>query len=138
MKIIGTSKTAKFIVTNLKPNSAALVMESTGTIEFNEKDKYQYLSGKNTMEDALSLMEDKITVTTKGKKVTVKNISNENLDTVYVYYKMGTEGNCYLGGITYRVKFDNISPGKSKTENTLHFLSANSEILKIEVVSKSK
>ena len=51
-------------------------------------------------------MEDKIEVTTKDKNITVKNLTNKNLNTVYVYYKIVTDGYCYLGCITYRALFE--------------------------------
>ena len=43
MKISGKSGTLKFKVTNLKPGASALVMESSGEVEFNTHDKYIYM-----------------------------------------------------------------------------------------------
>ena len=131
----GTSKSIKFIFTNLKAGSSALVMESTGEVNFNGEDKYVYVSSSVNTEDSTSLMEDKIEVTTKDKNITVKNLTNKNLNTVYVYYKIVTDGNCYLGGITYRAKFENVKGEKSVTADTLHFSNKNSEIIKIEQFS---
>ena len=135
VKNIGTSKSIKFIFTNLKAGSSALVMESTGEVNFNGEDKYVYISSNVNTEDSTSLMEDKIEVTTKDKNITVKNLTNKNLNTVYVYYKIVTDGNCYLGGITYRAKFENVKGEKSVTADTLHFSNKNSEIIKIEQFS---
>ena len=135
LRKIGTSKSIKFIFTNLKAGSSALVMESTGEVNFNREDKYVYISSNVNTEDSTSLMEDKIEVTTKDKNITVKNLTNKNLNTVYVYYKIVTDGNCYLGGITYRAKFENVKGEKSVTADTLHFSNKNSEIIKIEQFS---
>lgn len=135
LRKIGTSKSVKFIFTNLKAGSSALVMESTGEVNFNGEDKYVYVSSSVNTEDSTSLMEDKIEVTTKDKNITVKNLTNKNLNTVYVYYKIVTDGNCYLGGITYRAKFENVKGEKSVTADTLHFSNKNSEIIKIEQFS---
>lgn len=135
LRKIGTSKSIKFIFTNLKAGSSALVMESTGEVNFNSEDKYVYVSSSVNTEDSTSLMEDKIEVTTKDKNITVKNLTNKNLNTVYVYYKIVTDGNCYLGGITYRAKFENVKGEKSVTADTLHFSNKNSEIIKIEQFS---
>ncbi len=88
LRKIGTSKSIKFIFTNLKAGSSALVMESTGEVNFNGEDKYVYISSNVNTEDSTSLMEDKIEVTTKDKNITVKNLTNKNLNTVYVYYKI--------------------------------------------------
>lgn len=136
MKISGKSETIKFKVTNLKPGACDLVMESTGKVEFNPDDKYIYLSSKNNMINSMSTMESKVSITTENKNITLENLSDENLNTVYVYYKNISEGNCYLGGITYRAKFENVEAGKSITINTIHFSSTNSEILKIESLKK--
>ena len=135
LRKIGTSKSIKFIFTNLKAGSSALVMESTGEVNFNGEDKYVYISSNVNTEDSTSLMEDKIEVTTKDKNITVKNLTNKNLNTVYVYYKIVTDGNCYLGGITYRAKFENVKGEKSVAADTLHFSNKNSEIIKIEQFS---
>lgn len=135
LRKIGTSKSIKFIFTNLKAGSSALVMESTGEVNFNGEDKYVYISSNVNTEDSTSLMEDKIEVTTKDKNITVKNLTNKNLNTVYIYYKIVTDGNCYLGGITYRAKFENVKGEKSVTADTLHFSNKNSEIIKIEQFS---
>ena len=135
LRKIGTSKSIKFIFTNLKAGSSALVMESTGEVNFNGENKYVYISSSVNTEDSTSLMEDKIEVTTKDKNITVKNLTNKNLNTVYVYYKIVTDGNCYLGGITYRAKFENVKGEKSVTADTLHFSNKNSEIIKIEQFS---
>jgi len=135
LRKIGTSKSIKFIFTNLKAGSSALVMESTGEVNFNGEDKYVYISSSVNTEESTSLMEDKIEVTTKDKNITVKNLTDKNLNTVYVYYKIVTDGNCYLGGITYRAKFENVKGEKSVTADTLHFSNKNSEIIKIEQFS---
>lgn len=136
MKIIGKTNTIKFKITNLKPGVCALVMESSGKIEFNPKDKYIYMSSINNMVSDLSTMESQVAITTKNKKITVENLSDESLNTVYVYYKTVSSGGCYLGGITYRAKLENVEGGKSVSSNTIHFSNRNSEILKVESVKE--
>lgn len=136
MKIIGKTDTIKFKITNLKPGVCTLAMESSGKIEFNPENKYIYMSSKNNMINDLSTMESQIAITTENKKITVANLSDENLNTVYVYYKTISPGGCYLGGITYRAKFENVEGGKSISSNTIHFSNENCEILKAESVKE--
>ncbi|WP_297132400.1 hypothetical protein [Terrisporobacter sp.] len=136
LKIKGKSNKIKFKITNLKPQTATVVMESTGQVQFNPDDKYTYSSSKNDMVSSMSLMEDKVKVSTKDKEITIENISDEDLKTVYIYYKTVSKGNSYIGGITYRVKFENVGPGKSISAETLHFSNKKSEILKIESVEE--
>ncbi len=136
IKIKGVSGLKKFIITNLKPGSAALVMESTGETKFNLEDKYTYVKASCTTEPSLSLMEDIVKVSSKNKQITIENLSDKDLNTVYVYYRNISPGNCYLGGITYRAKFEDIKANESLTINTVHLSNTNSEILKVEIVSE--
>ena len=134
MKISGKSGTLKFKVTNLKPGASALVMESSGEVEFNTQDKYIYVGSNSNTIKTISLMEDQIAITTKGNKITVENLTDKNINKVYVYYKTVSPGNCYLGGVTYRLKLQNVRSGKSVSAESRHFSNLSSEIIKVETV----
>ena len=134
MKISGKSGTLKFKVTNLKPGASALVMESSGEVEFNTHDKYIYVGSNSNTIKTISLMEDQIAITTKGNKITVENLTDKNINKVYVYYKTVSTGNCYLGGVTYRLKLQNVRSGKSVSAESRHFSNLSSEIIKVETV----
>ena len=134
MKISGKSGTLKFKVTNLKPGAAALVMESSGEVEFNTNDKYIYVGSNSNTIKTISLKEDQIAITTKGNKITVENLTDKNINKVYVYYKTVSPGNCYLGGVTYRLKLQNVRSGKSVSAESRHFSNLSSEIIKVETV----
>ena len=73
----------------------------------------------------------KIKVTTENNSITIDNISGKDLGTVYVYYK-NKKNSSYLGGITYRVKFENVEKDVKLTTKTNHFTEKNSEILMVE------
>ena len=134
MKISGKSGILKFKVTNLKPGATALVMESSGEVEFNTHDKYIYVGSNSNTIKTISLMEDQIAITTKGNKITVENLTDKNISKVYVYYKTVSTGNCYLGGVTYRLKLQNVRSGKSVSAESRHFSNLSSEIIKVETV----
>ena len=134
MKISGKSGTLKFKVTNLKPGASALVMESSGEVEFNTNDKYIYVGSNSNTIKTISLKEDEIAITTKGNKITVENLTDKNINKVYVYYKTVSPGNCYLGGVTYRLKLQNVRSGKSVSAESRHFSNLSSEIIKVETV----
>ena len=134
MKISGKSGTLKFKVTNLKPGASALVMESSGEVEFNTNDKYIYVGSNSNTIKTISLKEDQIAITTKGNKITVENLTDKNINKVYVYYKTVSPGNCYLGGVTYRLKLQNVRSGKSVSAESRHFSNLSSEIIKVETV----
>ena len=108
-------------------------MESTGKIEFNKDDKYKYVDSIQAKLDNMSLMKDKVQITKQEDGVIgIKNVSGKDLGTVYVYYKYFQEGGAYLGGITYRVKFENVKAGASVEEKTSHFSKNSSEILMVD------
>ena len=134
MKISGKSGILKFKVTNLKPGASALVMESSGEVEFNTQDRYIYVGSNSNTIKTISLKEDKIAITTKGNKITVENLTDKNINKVYVYYKTVSPGNCYLGGVTYRLKLQNVRSGKSVSAESRHFSNLSSEIIKVETV----
>ena len=134
MKISGKSGTLKFKVTNLKPGASALVMESSGEVEFNTQDRYIYIGSNSNTIKSTSLKEDEVAITTKGNKITVENLTDKNINKVYVYYKTVSPGNCYLGGVTYRLKLQNVRSGKSVSAESRHFSNLSSEIIKVETV----
>ena len=134
MKISGKSGTLKFKVTNLKPGASALVMESSGEVEFNTQDRYIYVGSNSNTIKSTSLKEDEVAITTKGNKITVENLTDKNINKVYVYYKTVSTGNCYLGGVTYRLKLQNVRSGKSVSAESRHFSNLSSEIIKVETV----
>ena len=132
MKISGKSGILKFKVTNLKPGASALVMESSGEVEFNTQDRYIYVASNSNTIKSTSLKEDEVAITTKGNKITVENLTDKNINKVYVYYKTVSPGNCYLGGVTYRLKLQNVRSGKSVSAESRHFSNLSSEIIKVE------
>ncbi len=130
---INGEKDAVFKVTNLPPKTSTLVMESTGKIEFNKGDEYKYVDSIQAKLDNMSLLEDKIKITKQEDGIIgIKNISGKDLGTVYVYYKYFQEGGAYLGGITYRVKFENVKARAKVEEKTSHFSKNSSEILMVD------
>ena len=130
---VNGNKNAVFKVTNLPPKTSTLVMESTGKIEFNKDDKYKYVDSIQAKLNNMSLMKDKVQITKQEDGVIgIKNVSGKDLGTVYVYYKYFQEGGAYLGGITYRVKFENVKAGASVEEKTSHFSKNSSEILMVD------
>ena len=134
MKISGKSGILKFKVTNLKPGASAIVMESSGEVEFNTQDRYIYVGSNSNTIKSISFKEDEVAITTKGNKITVENLTDKNINKVYVYYKTVSPGNCYLGGVTYRLKLQNVRSGKSVSAESRHFSNLSSEIIKVETV----
>ena len=127
---INNKKTATFDLTNLPAGKTVTVIESTGSISYNSGDSYKYEEATYASVDKLPMNENKVKVSTNGSDIIVENISNKDLGTVYVYYK-NTKDNSYLGGITYRAKFENVAKGKNYTASTSHF-SDSSKIVMVD------
>ena len=125
---INNKKTATFDLTNLPAGKTVTVIESTGSISYNSGDSYKYEEATYASVDKLPMSENKVKVSTNGSDITVKNISNKDLGTVYVYYK-NTKDNSYLGGITYRAKFENVQKGKEVTTKTSHFTKSSKIVM---------
>ena len=101
------------------------------TLKYN-CNKYIYIGSNSNTIKSTSLKEDQIAITTKGNKITVENLTDKNINKVYVYYKTVSTGNCYLGGVTYRLKLQNVRSGKSVSAESRHFSNLSSEIIKVE------
>ena len=133
---INDTETVIFKVSNLASKTSALIMESTGKVEYNKEDKYQVVEGLDATIDEMSMMEDKIEIVkAEKKKITIKNKTSENLGTVYVYYKNIQDGGAYLGGITYRAKFENVKAGATVEVDTSHYYKDSSQIVMVDNVS---
>lgn len=127
---INNKKIATFDLTNLPAGKTVTVIESTGSISYNSGDSYKYEEATYASVDKFPMNENKVKVSTNGSDITVQNISNKDLGTVYVYYK-NTKDNSYLGGITYRAKFENVEKSKNYTASTSHF-SDSSKIVMVD------
>lgn len=105
---VNSNETASFKVTNLPAGTSTLVLESNKR-EFSDKDTYTYGNAATGYMDQPTLEEDKVELKTENGKITLKNKTDKELKTVYVYYKYMQIGGAYLGGITYRTPFENVS-----------------------------
>lgn len=131
---VNNNNTAIFKLSNIPAKTSALVIESTGAIEFSKDNTYEFVDSMYASMSEVSLMEDKIEVNGGDNEITIKNISGEDLGTVYVYYKYIQEGGAYLGGITYRTKFENVTAGAEISEKTAHYSKTTSEILMVDYI----
>ena len=70
-------------------------------------------------------------------KLTLVNKTGESYGKVYVYYKYVQLGGAYLGGITYRVPFENV-PANGQVESVAgHFRPEGSKIVGVVIMPES-
>lgn len=124
---------ANFVVTNLPPNKSVLVLEADKK-SFSKTNNISYEGASTSYIDSYSINKDKFKVKADDTQLTLKNLTTKEYSTVYVYYKNVDENGVYLGGITYRTKFENVKPNKSITEKTEHYLEGASDIIMIDYI----
>lgn len=130
---VNSNETASFKVTNLPAGTSTLVLESNKR-EFSDKDTYTYGNAATGYMDQPTLEEDKVELKTENGKITLKNKTDKELKTVYVYYKYMQIGGAYFGGITYRTPFENVGAGKEAEAVAAHFNPDSSQIMGVQIL----
>ena len=130
---VNSNETASFKVTNLPAGTSTLVLESNKR-EFSDNDTYTYGNAATGYMDQPTLEEDKVELKTENGKITLKNKTDKELKTVYVYYKYMQIGGAYLGGITYRTPFENVGAGKEAETVAAHFNPDSSQIMGVQIL----
>lgn len=121
-------ETAEFTISGLPPGESTWVLEANrmparGDAEF------ELLDCQSSFRNDAVLTTEDLEVVTEQNSLTVKNISDKTLNNVCVYYKnFNSDGN-YLGGITYMIAFDTLSPDEELEKASAHF-SENSRIVR--------
>lgn len=125
-----------FDISTLQPGKKCLVLESNQTV---------YDDGVNlslqeiipVYKEDVDMMTDEISFSVEysndsaAAEITVTNIGERDIDTVYLCYKT-VENGIYIGGITYRTTFEGLAPGESLSNVVSHFYEGSSNIVMIE------
>ena len=72
---------------------------------------------------------DRLAITVKNGAVTVKNISNEDINTEISIYFKAVSGSTYMGGITYRVRIGALKAGAEVSGYSSHASAKGTEVL---------
>lgn len=132
---VSDKENATFRVTNLLPHTSALVLESNKR-KYSDKDDYSYGTVVNAYLDAPDLLEDKFEVIKENGNLKLKNKTDKTYKKVYVYYKYVQSGGAFMGGITYRVPFENIEGKKTVTSVANHFSANTSVIVDVQIAEE--
>lgn len=125
-------KTARFQITNLPAGASVLALESKKEIFSSEFKALKAESAVGFFHESSDL-EDKPECGGRKGRLMLKNDSKDTYPLVYVYYKNKIEEDLYLGGITYRVPFEQV-PAQTQVESEAgHYSPEISEIVDIEV-----
>ena len=131
---VNDTEQATFRITDLPAGTTVLALELNRRT-YSDEDDYSYGRTASGYIDEPSLEEDKFELdTSEAGKLTLINLTGETYGKVYVYYKYVQVGGIYLGGITYRVPFENV-PANGESESPAgHFNPANSRIMAVVVM----
>ena len=131
----GDGSEAVFHISTLPAGSGAVVLEQNKR-EYNAEEMLTFADKLYAQAEEMSLMEDDVRVTAEDGALTLENLTDQSLGTVYVRYKNKLNDNYYLGGITYSCKFENVGAGDEITEQTKHFTVDGSTVLMVKAIEE--
>lgn len=131
----GDGSEAVFHISTLPAGSSAVVLEQNKR-EYNAEETLAFTDKLYAQAEDMSLMEDDVRVTAEDGALTLENLTDQSLGTVYVRYKNKLNDNYYLGGITYSCKFENVGAGDEITEQTKHFTVDGSTVLMVKAIEE--
>ena len=131
----GDGSEAVFHISTLPAGSGAVVLEQNKR-EYNAEETLAFADKLYAQAEEMSLMEDDVRVTAEDGALTLENLTDQSLGTVYVRYKNKLNDNYYLGGITYSCKFENVGAGDEITEQTKHFTVDGSTVLMVKAIEE--
>lgn len=132
---VNDDETAVFRISTLPAGKSVLVLEYERR-PFDPADTF-VLSDKLYAElKEQSLLENKVKVYAADQELTVENLTEEDLGTVYVRYKAMARENLYMGGITYSCKMENVGAKESVTKETQHFAADVCKVLMVDTIQE--
>ena len=132
---VGDGSEAVFHISTLPAGSGAVVLEQNKR-EYNAEEIFTFADKLYAQAEDMSLMEKDVKVTAADGTLTLENLTDKSLGTVYVRYKNKLNDNYYLGGITYSCKFENVGAGDKISEQTKHFTVDGSTVLMVKAIEE--
>lgn len=126
---------ALFRITNLPADGTVLALEMN-RLTCDEKSTAEKTSEAVRFFDEEPVNEDLFETEGTDGRLTLKNLSEDTYEKVYVYYKTEIDDGLYLGGITYRVPFEEIE-GKTQIETDAgHYSPSKSKIVEVQILEE--
>lgn len=126
---------ADFHISTLPAGKSAVVLEQNKR-EYSADETFTFAEKLYAAAEEMALMEEEAEVTAKDGVLTLKNLTKEPFETIYVRYKNKLNEDYYLGGITYSCKFENVGAGKSAEAQTKHFTADGSTVLMVKAIEE--
>ena len=130
---IEQEKKAVFRLTDIPAGKAVLVLDLNKNI-CTEGSKVKYLSEAESYFDENFRPADGLEAEGTDGRLTLKNKTEQTCPYVYVYYKTKYTDDIYLGGITYRVPYEEIPAMTQVEADAGHYHPDKSEITNIQII----
>lgn len=131
IRVVWGQEELLFDISALPAGEELVVQEKTGkTIS---EDKATSASALVVQRANMEMSENKVQVTDNGDNtLTVKNLTNETIPTVRVFYKYFMEDeNLFVGGIAFTVRITRLGAGASVTIQPSHYTSQTSRVVMV-------
>ncbi|WP_122638483.1 hypothetical protein [Romboutsia sp. Marseille-P6047] len=122
----------EFEFSSVPSNSSIIVLEKSNKL-FNENNSYTYSDNIVAERESISLMEDQVKIDSTDGIIELQNISGKNISVAYVYYKQRIFTQDLPGGITYRIRLENIKSGESAGGIANHYSIDDSDIIIVDL-----
>lgn len=134
---INDEDTALFRITNLPSDGMVLALDMN-RLTCESDSKAEKLSEAVRFFDDVPMNEEIFETEGTEGRLTLKNLSNDTYEKVYVYYKTEIEKDLYLGGITYRIPFEEIE-GRTQVETDAgHYSPDKSKIVEVQIIEEKE
>lgn len=127
-----SDKFATFSPTNLPQNQSSIVFANNTPVDYKDVKKFECTDSMCVPTDELPLLKDVVGVDFKDGEFIITNLTNDDLGDVYVRYKNSSEGNAYLGGITYSAMVQDLKGYETKKVKAKNFDPETSVIIAVE------
>lgn len=124
--------TATFSLSNLPAGASALVLAEN---RISAEGSWSYQDDTSAFIDEAEMHSDIFLWHGGDHMVALTNQSTATYEKVYVYYK-NTQNGMYIGGITYRVAFENLGAGETAKKASIHFDGNNSHVMMIDYINE--
>lgn len=124
---------AEFPITTLTAGASAILRCKNGYTFKEDVVYYSWrIENKTVFTQDLTCYPDIFEISGTDGFISIKNISDEDIEgRIYIYYKNVTDG-VYDDGVTYRAFVDDLKKGETTQVQTMHYLKDSSRILFVD------
>lgn len=123
---------AIFIVSGLNAGKSAWVLESKG-LKATSTSKFEYVDALTAYKEHVVRDPKELDIKFGDGILQIKNVSDDALEDVIIYYKVVHQDGKYFGGRTYMVRVESLEPGQSVQTDAGHFKKDSTQIVRVDM-----